>query len=483
VSELLDQIEHNLRTLRLLRRSEPVVVAVSGGLDSMVLLFLLHRLAARNGWKLAVAHLNHQLRGRSSDADERLVMETAEQLKLPAICERTDVRAFAGCYGLSTEMAARDLRHDFLARAATHFKSSKIALAHHADDQIELFFLRLLRGSGIEGLSGMKWRSPSSSDPAIELVRPLLDQPKEALRKFAVKEKIPFREDASNASIEIQRNRIRHELLPLLRQHYQPALDKTILRVMEIMRGEGEFVGRVAAEWLCNEIRNPKSEIRRKSEIRNPNRKADPGSSALFSDLPVAVQRRCVQKQLLGLGIAADFSLVEQLRMHADKPVSVGISPRGQTVVRDNKGILHLAPSREPEFHLASQELVLDRDRRVGEVQFAGATIRWQILPGGSRPAVPHPGCEFFDAGRVGGSILLRHWQPGDRFQPIGMDKPVKLQDLFTNQKISRIQRHKLILAVTTSGEVFWVEGLRISERFKLTGLSKLKLRWQWART
>jgi tRNA(Ile)-lysidine synthase len=442
-------------------------------------------------------------------------------------------------------MAARRLRHEFLARAAVRLKTSKIALAHHADDQIELFFLRLLRGSGMEGLAGMKWRSPSPSNPAIELVRPLFDQPKEALREFATKENIPFREDASNASVEFQRNRIRHELLPLLRKHYQPALDKTILRVMEIVRAEGEFVGNAAAEWLeGREIRDPKAEDRKKSEGRNPNAKADVGSQphpilliegqtrstssapAPFSDLPVAVQRRCVQMQLLGLGIAADFSLVEHLRMNADKPVSVGISswvengtkpgaptkelqairpprpgpvlqgrsgkpgnaqdagpchscPDPQAVARDARGILHLVPSCEPGFNPASHEL--DLDRRAGDVLFAGATIRWQILPGGSRPAIRRRGCEFFDADRVGGHIVLRHWQPGDRFHPIGMAMPVKLQDLFTNLKISRAQRHKLILAATASGEVFWVEGLRISERFKLTQQSNRRLRWQWA--
>jgi len=366
----------------------------------------------------------------------------------------------------------------------------------------------------------MKWRNASPSNPAIDLVRPLLDQPKAVLREYAATEKIPFREDASNASVEIQRNRIRHELLPLLRRHYQPALDKTILRVMEIAGAEADFVAKASLSWL-EEIRNPKSEIRKRPEIRNPKRdhqareRAASGlkgrtrtthhapritsyPTTLFSDLPVAVQRRCVQTQLLGLGIAPDFDLIEQLRIKADQPVSVGISrsadsavpanclpetdgkPVPQAVVRDCSGILRLTHSRQPGFQPASLELVLDC--RAGEVLFAGATIQWKILPGGSRPAMHRLGCEFFDADRVGERVLLRHWQPGDRFQPIGMSAPVKLQDLFTNQKILRNRRHELILAATASGEVFWVEGLRISERFKLTQRSDRRLRWQWAR-
>src|SRR5205814_10548712 len=145
----------------------------------------------------------HQLRGRSSAVDERLGRQAAGKLRLPVLVERAEVRRFARAHKLSLEMAARQVRHDFLARAAAQKSIPTVALAHHADDQLELFFLRLLRGSGGEGLAGMKWRNPSPSDPKIELVRPLLDQPKSALRAYAAQRKIRFREDASNALLEI----------------------------------------------------------------------------------------------------------------------------------------------------------------------------------------------------------------------------------------------------------------------------------------
>jgi len=225
VNSLLGQVQESIARRRLFRRGQSILVAVSGGADSMALLHVLHGLAARNRWRLTVAHFNHGLRGRSSDADGRLVARTAKKLGLPFVSERADVRQFASAHKLSIEMAARKVRHDFLARAAARRRISSVALAHHADDQLELFFLRLLRGSGGEGLAGMKWRNPSPSSPKIELIRPLLDQPKSALKSFAAEMKIPFREDATNALLEIQRNRIRHELLPLLREKYQPALD------------------------------------------------------------------------------------------------------------------------------------------------------------------------------------------------------------------------------------------------------------------
>ena len=175
--QFLHSIESEIQSRGLLPRDQKILVAVSGGADSLVLLQSLASLAAKFRWKLSVAHFNHQLRGRASDADEQLVRQSAAALKLPVVVGRADVKAFAKESKFSIEMAARKLRHEFFARVAKSQKISVVALAHHADDQVELFFLRVLRGAGGEGLTGMKWRSPSPADKSITLVRPLLALP------------------------------------------------------------------------------------------------------------------------------------------------------------------------------------------------------------------------------------------------------------------------------------------------------------------
>jgi tRNA(Ile)-lysidine synthase len=155
VNDLPAQLDQTIRERGLFRRGQKILVAVSGGVDSMVLLHALNALAKRNQWQLTIAHLNHQLRGRSSDADERLVTRTAKSFGLPVVAARVDVKKLARTGKLSIEMAARKARHEFLAQTAARLKISHIALAHHADDQVELFFLRLFRGAGSEGLAGM----------------------------------------------------------------------------------------------------------------------------------------------------------------------------------------------------------------------------------------------------------------------------------------------------------------------------------------
>jgi len=164
VTSLIQRVAAGLPGCCGLGRGGALLVAVSGGVDSMVLLHVLNSLAPEWGWKLAVAHFNHQLRGRSSDRDEALVCRTAAALKLTVTVGQGDVKAFAKQSGLSLEMAARKLRHEFLARTARAGGITTIALAHHADDQVELFFLRLLRGAGGEGLAGMRGRAPSPMD-------------------------------------------------------------------------------------------------------------------------------------------------------------------------------------------------------------------------------------------------------------------------------------------------------------------------------
>jgi tRNA(Ile)-lysidine synthase len=419
----------------------------------MVLFEVLRRLARVHHWRLGVAHFNHQLRGRTSDADERFVQTIARRWRIPCWVGRADVRRIARREKVSVEMAARHERHQFLAHTASKGGANTVALAHHADDQVELFFLRLLRGAGTQGLAGMQWSSSSPADPAVHLIRPLLDCRKSDLRQFADEAGVPFREDTSNVSMDILRNRIRRELLPLLARHYQPAMSKIVLRQMEILRAESAFLDRQAAAWR---------------EERVPD----------FDGLEIAIQRRVLQEELIALGAPVEFDLIERLRKAPHRVVTIGPA---LTVCHDGLGRIQRVESEAISFN--DRQVEVDFEQRRGRGQFDGLQWSWGIQETrGSRLPTARSRCECFDADKVGSQAVLRHWQAGDCFQPSGMRSPVKLQDLFTNLRIPRAVRHQLTVATTPGGEIWWVEGLRISEQFKLRAGTRRRLRWSWSR-
>lgn len=454
MQELIRRVEENIARHHLLSDGAMVLVAVSGGVDSMVLLHVLHKLAPKHRWNLAVAHYNHQLRGRAAEADLRFVQRVAQQLGLRFESASADVQQFAAAQKLSVEMAARKLRHEFLARTAHALGAKQIALAHHEDDQTELFFLRFLRGAGSEGLGGMKWRSPSPSDKTVVLIRPLLAASKSALLEFARAQKISFREDATNRSPAMLRNRLRHELLPLLRRRYQPGLDAVTLRTMELLRAEAEFITTEAERWLA----------------------AARSKAKRFAALPVALQRRVLQLELLQAGVAADFDLTEQLRLQSGVWTSVNAQLLGR---RLPSGRLEMKSGDAVSF--GAGESAVRLGAKPGSAVFGGVEVQWRFTQRNQLPK-KSASAEFFDAAAVGDQITLRHWRVGDRFQPIGLEHAVKLQDWFVNQKVPRAQRHQLVVATTAVGEIFWVEGQRIGECAKLTPRTAKVLRWNWRR-
>ena len=295
----------------------------------------------------------------------------------------------------------------------------------------------------------MKWTATSPADREMTLVRPLLAEAKSDLLRFVRAEKLRFRNDRTNRSSDILRNRIRRQLLPRLRREFQPELHRTVLRAMEVMRSESEFVNASAKAWLTTRRR------------------------ATFESLPLAVQRSVIQRELHRLGIQPQFEWVEKLRQQTGwLTLAAGVVCR-----RTSQGLETGGPEKQ-EFQPFELPVILGERR--GESCFDSRRIRWRRTRGNKRPARRVANVEFFDARAIGDQILLRHWRPGDRFQPIGFATATKLQDVFVNEKVPRERRRSLLVATTAGGKIFWVEGLRIGEHFKVTVKTQEILRWQW---
>ena len=451
---LAEKVGKTSRVLNFFPGSGIIIVAVSGGIDSMALLHLLATPGLDLSDRLVVAHFNHQLRGADSDADAGFVEQAAGQLGRPFESGSGDTRQLAAETGDGIEAAARQLRHQFFARLAKHLASRNVALAHHADDQIETFFLRLLRGAGNRGLAGMQPVALSPIDPGVNLVRPILGIHRAEIVAYAEEQGFAHREDASNTNTYFLRNRVRHELLPQLTEQFGASVNRQIVKAMQVAGDEADCIDDFAAAWL--------------GRAESP-----------FEQLPAAVQRQVVQRQLFQLGVDPSFNLVEALRGEADRVIE--IAP-GKRLQRNAAGRVELAPSvAEPEFSLTKLEVLLEG--QAGEAEFGGLTIRWERLSGGLakwHELGQAESREVFDAEAIGQAITLRHWHPGDRYHPIGQAGSTKLQDLFVNQKIAKAERHRLVIAEAADGFPFWVQHLRIADAFKVTESTAGLLLFSW---
>ncbi|MCS1409754.1 MAG: tRNA(Ile)-lysidine synthase [Verrucomicrobia subdivision 3 bacterium] len=453
---LIESVEATICRQQLLSDGDAVLVAVSGGVDSVVLLDLLGRLASKHGWKLTVGHCNHQLRGKASEGDERFVQEAAERMQRDFVCERVDVQAGGREKGISVEMAARDVRHRFLGRAAEERGIGKVALAHHSDDQAELFFLRILRGAGSAGLGGMKGIGRSPFVPSVALIRPLLEQSKGVLLAYAEERGLNFREDETNQSTDVLRNRVRHQLLPQLAKDYSPMVLENILRSMQVLADDHQFVEDRSRAWLEGEM------------------------AGGFPELPLALQREVLRLELLRLGIKPSFRLIEDLRV-ADVNLSV-MAPGGRRLCRDAKGVL--VDVVDEDFSFSDAETLVDLSIGDRAVSFSGLELWFALRAAGDGSLRKDSGAalESFDAGALGAAIRLRHWHPGDRFQPIGMSGSIKLQDWFVNEKVPVEERRRRVVGESQERGLFWVEGMRIGERFKVTSGAEGIVQMEWVR-
>ncbi len=427
-----------------------VLVAVSGGPDSVALLHLLMRLAPELGLDLGLAHFDHGLREEDSRADAGFVADLARRLRLPCHQGRGQVRDAARRDKVSLQMAARKLRLQFFQDTRRNHGYAKLALGHTADDQVELFWLRLLRGAGLEGLKGMWPATPEG------LVRPLLAVGKAVLLAWLEQEVLPYRLDASNLSRAYLRNRVRLDLLPHLTRSYNPRLAQTIWRTQSLLQEDERFLARDTALAWDRVARRLTADC----FALDLNR---------FFRLEQALQRRVLRLGVARLG--ADVTLtapqVASLLALASSERSGGLISLGEkggnVQVARAGAVLHI------------MKALPDQPREAALLSDCPATVdspagwRWHLSRRAYRPGDPWPPPEkaWLNPARVSLPLTARGWQPGDRFWPQGAPGPKKLQDFLVDAKIPRWLRPHIPL-VTAAGEIVWVAGLRLADPVKL---------------
>ena len=490
----------SLADRRLLERDAMVVVAVSGGPDSVALLHLLHRLKNRLGIELGVAHFDHGLRGGKSHEDAEFVVRLAQALDLPCHEGRGEVRELARARKISLQMAGRTLRLGFLKDACREHAYTRLALGHTANDQVELFFLRLLRSAGPEGLKGMWPATPEG------LVRPLLGVGKAALLAWLKQEGLPYRQDSSNLSRNYLRNRIRLDLLPELKKAYNPRLTEAVWRAQALLQADERLLTGETARLWAELAREPAPDCYALDLFRflalDPawqNRVLRFGVGKILGDRAltsaqvaglVALARGAQSGGIIPLGDCRVARAGPELYIFRHLPLPLN----GPAVTLPITGELNeFHPDTPPAFgregwgegerketglnflDLSTPTLTLP-PQGGGDFNVSGWILdteegwRWVVRERSYRPGEPWPPphTAWLDADKVAFPLQVHYFQPGARFWPAGAPGPKKLQDFLVNQKIPRWLRPFVPLVSDARG-LLWVAGLRVAEPVKVT--------------
>ena len=455
-----------------MRAGERVGVAVSGGADSVSLLRALLQLRDQLGIVLSVVHFNHKIRGADAEADEQFVRELAKQFELPYRHGEGDVPRIARERRIGIEEAARQERTSFFRVLLNHGDLARIATAHTRNDQAETVLLRLLRGAGTRGLSAIRRRIDLDGG---SLVRPMLEVSRQEVENYLHSLAQPWREDASNRDLRMARNKIRHELLPLLRREYNPRIDQVLAEAAEVAAGEEEYWAAVLHELLPLKRMYPSASVpahnfpplAARDAARSGARQSakSPGSPlGSLRNQHLAVQRRLVRGAAARAGATLDFHHVEQvlslLELGAGKAVQL---PSG-IQVRNTGRELRFEPRCLKEGEVsAGYDCSLPVPGEV-EVRQIGRRFRASLLDG----AIRNSGYNIchLDPALLAPELRVRNWRPGDRYWPAHTKSPRKVKELLQERRLGAAKG--LWPVVESGGEIVWIPGFAPAARFRV---------------
>jgi tRNA(Ile)-lysidine synthase len=431
----------------MLQRGDKIIVACSGGPDSVALLHLLNQIKEKYDLKLIVAHVNHELRGNESDEDERFVKRLARKLKLNFHTRSFDVVRIARKKKLSIEEAAREVRYQYLDKLAQRLKATKIALGHNADDQAETVLMRLIRGTGALGLTGM-------SIVRGKIIRPLLQIKREEIEEFFKEQNLDFRIDSSNLRQDYLRNRIRLELLPHLKRNYNPKIIDTLNRTASILSAQEDYL--------------MKKTLKEFGKIAKAQKEKISLDLAKLFNYDIFLQREILRLVFERLGeseFKGSFALVELvLNLAQQRKAGRRIFLKKDVLAEVSAGHLNFYKVKKEE---KDQSLVFPG---AAESERFGIRLDSEIVKRKNLKEKPYSKDEmtaFLSWDKLKPPFILRNPRTGDQFRPLGMKGTKSLKDFLTDLKVPRYEKER-VLVLTSNDWIVWVLGYRIADQFKV---------------
>lgn len=431
----------------MIQPGDRVIVAVSGGADSVALLYALWMMKDEFNLDLIAAHMNHGIRGEDADRDALFVQELAARLEIASVVEKVDVPAFRKRARLGLEEAARKVRYDFLEGIAADAGAARIAVAHTADDQVETILLNIIRGTGPDGISGM---------PAVrgKIIRPLINVLRADVEAYLEENGLSWTTDITNLTLDHTRNRVRLQLIPLLEEQFNPRVKDALLSLSKLARDESDAV-KAATEL---EFTAAAKEAGHESVVLD---------ASLLRNLPRALLRRCIRKAIeMVKGDLKDVEYVQTERIADNVAAGEDVAltlPSGKVYARIIKDELRIFRIVEPAKVEAERELKISGRTEVPEL---GVLFETKFVHANVRPE--RPSQAVIDPKKIKGKLTVRTWRRGDRILPFGMTGHKKLQDLFTDAKTPRKERG-LVSVIADEEKIVWVAGYTVSELVRVT--------------
>jgi len=432
---LLLQFEAFIRQTRMFEKSDHLLLAVSGGVDSSVLC----ELCSKSGYEHTIAHCNFQLRGKESERDEEFVRSMGKKYSVEVLVKKFDTEKYATEQKVSIQVAARELRYAWFHEILDSKKLKCIVTAHHLDDNIETLLMNFFKGTGISGMRGMLPK-------AGKLVRPLLFARKEELLQFAKENQLDWVEDSSNQSDKYSRNYLRHQLIPVIEKLYPSVIENlgnNIERFRELEKFHNEAVQlqlKKLVEVKGEEVQIPILKLKKMASVK----------TIIYELISI-----------YGFGPAAVEEVVHLLESETGKYV-LSSSHR----ILKNRNWLIISP-RNPE---KQEQVVVEKGE--GSIRFQNGELVLKKKAASNTELVANNGKALIDEEKINFPLLLRKWRPGDYFYPLGMTKKKKLARFFIDQKLSLAQKEKTWV-IEMNKKIVWIVGLRIDDRFKVTNQTK----------
>jgi tRNA(Ile)-lysidine synthase len=456
---MIKHIRNTIEKYSMLDEGDSLLLCVSGGVDSIAMLYAFCVIAKDMKIRLFLAHMNHSLRGDSSDKDQLYVENAAKQFRLPIMTEKVDTKEFSRKHKISIEDAARRLRYNFFINTAQKLGIGTVATAHTKDDQAETVLMRIIRGTGLRGLRGIPAKNCISD---IKIIRPLIDVSRAQITAYLSSKGCKPRFDRSNTDIRFLRNKIRRKLIPMLEHNYNPEIKDTLSSFAEIAARDYDY--------LCA---NHDMVFKKLAGTQRP-------GIVRFSLFDIQKQHISTQRGIVRNAIKFLCNNLDNIDYRHWKEIEslIGSRPAGSRVDLPNN--IAVNKTKTSVAFSSFKKTVLEKPKSVSFISKIPSVTHFGRYIIKARPVKRTPGfackpknIEYLDIKDTDFPLILRTHNDGDRIRPLGMKKHKKLSDIFIDEKIPVKKRKKIPLIVSSSGEIACIFNVKMSDSFKINADTK----------